>query len=163
MIVSPLLPFHFERKIVLLELGRWGGHHPGGKKTIHFLMWFWLRNRQRQSRNGTSPIISPRLPTPWGCEKSLHRLIFHYFPPMAAPTPPPPPLPPTTRNLFYSICVRFAQDATFFLWLIRPISGISVSTLCHRLVYQYDGSLPWFLRRFQPKARLIHSPTNVFN
>lgn len=70
----------------------------------------------------------------------------------------------TNHKEFVLPCMcKICVGCKIFLWLIRPIGGISVSTLCHRLVYQYDGSLPWFLRRSQPKAHLIHSPTNVFN
>lgn len=127
--------------------------YPGRKHCPLPDVIFWGEERQRQSRTGTSRLISARLPTFCGREEKPERRtnipLNSQFCPMKVPYPSL-----TTRNLFYTceICLTCKM---------RSMNGISVSTLCHRIVYQSDGQWPRFLWRFQPEAQLILLPANM--
>ena len=98
---------------------------------------FWGEERQRQSRSGTSPLISPRLAIHCGCEKRPVRHcdipLNNHFSPMKAHYPPP-----TIRNLFYTCeiclaCRMFCGRWDLWMGSVFPhyVTGLFISLMAN--------------------------------
>lgn len=103
-------PLHFERKKVLQELGRWGGHHSGGKKDYplpDMIFWFTgqtkTKPRRHQPRNLTQTSNSL-----WMWEEVVGQIDIPLFSPHGSSLSPHQP------QGICLICVRFAWHAECF-------------------------------------------------
>lgn len=127
--------------------------YPGRKPCPLPDVIFW--GQQRQSRTGTSCLISPRLPNfLWMWREARETDEYSTKQPML-PNESSLSLPDHKEFVLYVWDLPGAQNE------MGSLNGISVSTLCHRLVYQFDGQWAPFLWRFQSEAQLILLPANM--
>lgn len=159
--------------VFFLSLWEWGGGEsfrnskdddhpfpPLWEKTLHFLT-FWGRNATKPQQQ-QSPYLTQVLNSLWTWDKASENQNDI---PLNDCSPPPvgSSLSPHQPQGICFICVRFAWHAECLAGWWDPWMGSVFPHYVTGLFISVMANRPRFLWRFQPKAWLIHSPTNAFN